>query len=230
MKFIRALILCILPSFLSVPLLRLFGCRIKGKVGFSWLYVDKLVIENAYIKHFNLISVPSLHMHDGSGIKYFNRLSGSFEIVLRERSIINQFNKITGKDTARLTCGKNVIIGVNHFLDLTSSITIGNHSILAGLGSQVWTHGFYHSKFPPKRWRVDGDVIIGKNVYIGARCILNPGITICDNATIGAGAVVSKDISVAGLYVNQPLRLIEFDPDVEILKHVKVNDNVYKKK
>lgn len=31
-------------------------------------------------------------------------------------------------------------------IDMTSSVTLGNYSILAGLGTQLWTHGFYHSK------------------------------------------------------------------------------------
>ena len=38
-------------------------------------------------------------------------------------------------------------------------------------------------------------VIIGKNVWIGAGCILLKGISIGDNAVVGAGTVVTRDIS-----------------------------------
>jgi len=231
-KLIRAVILFVLPSFLSTFFLRLFGCKVRGKIGFSWVWTNKIMLDkNAHIGHFNLITIPKLTMKEGSFIRRCNIIKGGISVFLDEKSKINQFNKLTaGKScNSQLVLGFNGIIGSNHLLELTSDIIIGDHSILAGAGSQVWTHGFYHSKFPPKRWRVDGDVVIGKNVYIGARCILNPGVTICDNVTIGAGAVVSKDISVAGLYVNQPLRMIEFDPDIEILKHLKISEDVYKK-
>jgi acetyltransferase-like isoleucine patch superfamily enzyme len=232
-KFIRAVTLFFLPSFLSIFFLRLFGCKVRGKVGFSWVWTDKIVLDKSTrIGHFNLITVSELNMKEGSFIRRYNIIKGGISVFLNKKSIINQFNKLTaGKScNSRFVLNYNSIIGSKHLLELTSNIIVGDHSIFAGEGSQVWTHGFYHSKFPLKRWRVDGDVVIGKNVYIGARCILNAGVTICDNATIGSGSVVSKDISVAGLYVNQPLRLIEFDPDVKILKYIKINDNVYKKK
>jgi len=232
-KLTRAIILFFFPSFLSTFLLRLFGCKVKGKVGFSWVWTDKIVLDkNACIGYCNFITVPELNMKENSFIRRYNIIKGGISVFLDKKSKVNQFNKLTASKScnSRFVLGFNSIIGSKHLLELTSDITIGDYSILAGEGSQVWTHGFYHSKFPPRRWRVDGNVVVGKNVYIGTRSILNAGVTICDNATIGAGSVVSKDISVAGLYVNQPLRLIEFDPDVEILKHKKINDNVYKKK
>ena len=37
-------------------------------------------------------------------------------------------------------------------------------------------------------------VIIGKNVWIGAGCILLKGISIGDNAVVGAGTVVTKEV------------------------------------
>ena len=38
------------------------------------------------------------------------------------------------------------------------------------------------------------DVHIGKNVWIGAGCVILPGVTIGDNTVIGAGSIVTKDI------------------------------------
>lgn len=48
---------------------------------------------------------------------------------------------------------------------------------------------------------------IGNNVSIGTNATIMP-VTICDNVVIGAGAVVTKDISEPGFYVGNPARKI----------------------
>jgi acetyltransferase-like isoleucine patch superfamily enzyme len=49
---------------------------------------------------------------------------------------------------------------------------------------------------------------IGDNVSIGSNATILP-ITICDNAVIGAGSVVTKNITVAGVYAGNPAKLIK---------------------
>jgi len=46
---------------------------------------------------------------------------------------------------------------------------------------------------------------IGNNVSIGSNATVLP-ITICDNVVIAAGAVVTKNISEAGIYVGNPAK------------------------
>ena len=48
---------------------------------------------------------------------------------------------------------------------------------------------------------------IGDNVSIGTNATILP-VKICDGVVIGAGAVVTKDISIAGTYAGNPARLI----------------------
>jgi acetyltransferase-like isoleucine patch superfamily enzyme len=48
---------------------------------------------------------------------------------------------------------------------------------------------------------------IGNGVSIGTNTTILP-VTICDRAVIGAGAVVTKDITVPGIYVGNPARLL----------------------
>lgn len=48
---------------------------------------------------------------------------------------------------------------------------------------------------------------IGNNVSIGSNATILP-VTICDDVVIGAGAVVTKDITEPGIYVGNPARLI----------------------
>lgn len=48
---------------------------------------------------------------------------------------------------------------------------------------------------------------IGNRVSIGSNATLLP-VTICDGVVIGAGAVVTKDITEKGIYAGNPARLI----------------------
>ena len=56
-----------------------------------------------------------------------------------------------------------------------------------------------------KKWRPS---TIGNNVHIGSNATILP-VSICDNVVIGAGAVVTHDISIAGKYAGNPAVLIE---------------------
>lgn len=49
--------------------------------------------------------------------------------------------------------------------------------------------------------------IIGNNVSIGSNATIMP-VEICDFVVIGAGSVVTRSISVAGIYAGNPARLL----------------------
>jgi acetyltransferase-like isoleucine patch superfamily enzyme len=48
---------------------------------------------------------------------------------------------------------------------------------------------------------------IGNKVSIGTNTTILP-VNICDNVVVGAGAVVTKDITKPGIYVGNPARLL----------------------
>ena len=49
-------------------------------------------------------------------------------------------------------------------------------------------------------------VRIGRNVWIGGGAIILPGVTIGDDALIGAGSVVTKDVAAGTTMVGNPAR------------------------
>jgi len=211
-------ILCLfLPSFLLRPLLRILGHRIDkaARIGFSIIYVNELKMsDNSTIGHFNLIFNKSISLDKRSKIGYLNILKGPFDLILKERSAIGNKNYLTRANLgvsygqSFLELGVLTKITTGHHLDLTRSIFFGDYSILAGIKSQIWTHGYYHAESGPERVRIDGETIIGNNVYIGSGCIFNPGLKIGDSIHLGAGTVISKDIEKPGMYVSQGLRFI----------------------
>jgi acetyltransferase-like isoleucine patch superfamily enzyme len=56
----------------------------------------------------------------------------------------------------------------------------------------------------PSLWRATK---LGNRVSIGTNATLLP-VTICDGVVIGAGAVVTKDITEPGIYIGNPARLL----------------------
>ena len=54
-----------------------------------------------------------------------------------------------------------------------------------------------------------GGSTIGKNCWIGMGVIINQGLTICNNVSIGSGTVVVKDINKPGIYVGNPARYLK---------------------
>jgi len=59
---------------------------------------------------------------------------------------------------------------------------------------------------------------IGKRVSIGSNATILP-VSIADDVVIGAGAVVTKDLVISGIYAGNPARL------VRVLKHEAVDEN-----
>lgn len=49
---------------------------------------------------------------------------------------------------------------------------------------------------------------IGKNVWIGSNSVILPGVTIGDNAVIGAGSIVTKDIPENVVAVGNPCKVL----------------------
>ena len=50
--------------------------------------------------------------------------------------------------------------------------------------------------------------MIGKNVWIGAGATVLPGVTVGDNAVIGAGSVVTKNVEADTVVAGNPAKPI----------------------
>jgi acetyltransferase-like isoleucine patch superfamily enzyme len=188
----------------------------KTKIGFSYIWIKGILImkANARIGHFNLIKVNSLSMDENAYIVNYNSIKGPIDIKLANTAAIGNRNKIY-RAPSPVTYGESVLqlgllskITGNHRVDCTRSITVGDYSTIAGHDSQLWTHAYYNDKTGPGRFRVDGEITIGNNVYIGSACIINSGLVIADQVVVGSNSCVSKSLLEAGSYVSQPLRFI----------------------
>ena len=55
-----------------------------------------------------------------------------------------------------------------------------------------------------------GKIIIGNDVWIGARAQILSGVTVGDGAVVGAGAIVTKDIPPYAIVAGNPAKVIRF--------------------
>lgn len=91
-----------------------------------------------------------------------------------------------------------------------SRIVVGDDSGL-GPGTRVFSSNHQYQPGVPyvKQPWVEKDVIIGKNVWVGAGCTILSGVNIGDNVVVAAGSVVNKDIAANSLVAGVPARVLK---------------------
>lgn len=68
---------------------------------------------------------------------------------------------------------------------------------------------FTNDKNPPSNGLCWEKTFVGSNVSIGAGAIILPGIIIGDNAMIGAGSVVTKNVPAGEVWVGNPAKFLK---------------------
>lgn len=83
-------------------------------------------------------------------------------------------------------------------------VTIGDDSVVAH-GVMFINDGFRIGGPAKGRRELWEKTIIGSRVSIGSNATILP-VTICDDVVIGAGSVVTRDITTSGIYAGNPAR------------------------
>jgi acetyltransferase-like isoleucine patch superfamily enzyme len=107
--------------------------------------------------------------------------------------------------------GHGVFIGSDVFIDNTypESIVIENYVTIISR-TFVLGHNFvpFHLKnIMDKNFHTKQGVLMSRGCYIGAQCIIMPGITIGECAIVGAGSVVTQDIPAYSIAMGSPARV-----------------------
>ncbi|MBD5305171.1 MAG: hypothetical protein HDS12_02610 [Bacteroides sp.] len=69
-------------------------------------------------------------------------------------------------------------------------------------------------------------VHIGKNAWIGAGATILPGVTVSDNAVVGAVSVVTKDVAPDTIVAGNPAKLIKAIPPKSQCSDRNDDDNI----
>lgn len=103
--------------------------------------------------------------------------------------------------------GKGTVITAGSVV--TTDIKLGEHThlnLLTTIGHDC-VIGDYFTTAPGVK--ISGICDIGDSVYFGTNSSVRQAIKICDNVTIGMGAVVVKHITEPGIYIGSPAKQLK---------------------
>ena len=122
-----------------------------------------------------------------------------YECKIGDNSFIGPFVEIQGS----VEVGSNCKIQSHSFI--CELVTVGNNCFIG--------HGVMFINDTMRNGPANGDkakwkrTIVGDNVSIGSNATILP-VDICKNVVIGAGAVVTKNITEPGTYAGNPIKKI----------------------
>lgn len=115
--------------------------------------------------------------------------------------------------------GYNIVVGNNVEINYGSVILdcgpveIGDNCLIApGVHIYSATHPLNpkHRSDSENYYELTKPVKIGKNVWIGGKAVICPGVTIGDNSVVGAGSVVVKDVPSNVVVAGNPAKIVRY--------------------
>ena len=101
--------------------------------------------------------------------------------------------------------GKNVWIGEAVWIDNKAKVTIGNN-VCISQSAYIMTsnHDYKKEAFD----LIIKPIIIEDGVWVGARSVICPGVTLKSHSVVTAGSVIAKDAEPYGIYKGVPAELV----------------------
>jgi len=150
-------------------------------------------------------------------------------VVIGNHVMIDDFVLISGGRGSELTIiGNHVHIASFVSIHGGAGVTFMNYSAVSP-GSRLfsetddYTDGAMMGPTVPDEFRggPSGRIILERHSCIGANCVVLPGVTIGEGATIGACSLVTKNIEPWTVNVGVPTRVIKMRNRDEVLRRVR---------
>jgi len=203
----------LLPSALKVGYYRWRGAKIgKGvKIGFGTVILanDIEIGDGTTISMFTSITCEKLKVGKRTNIRPLVLIDAQ-EVSIGNDAIISEVTLIRTmipSKQSKIILHDRVHIFPFTVIDPTRNVEIGEESCV-GHGSFIYTHSSYKSKLDgyPVEF---GEVNIGKGVWLSSGIFINQLVTIGDEAVIGTGTLVSRDIPPGVVVMGSPAKLIK---------------------
>jgi acetyltransferase-like isoleucine patch superfamily enzyme len=197
-----------------------------------YLYKNVLIGKGAVIQPGVIIGLPPFGKKEGelktiigencfirsnsviyAGTKIGNNLQTGHNVVIREENQISENFTIWSNSVLSPgnKIGSNVKIHCNCFVE--DSVLEDN----VFLGPQVVTVDDLHPVCP--RWKEClGGIKIGRNTSIGGNVTILPGVEIGSYVLVGAGSVVTRNISSRGVAFGNPAKVTKKIDDLKCIK------------
>ena len=199
-----------LPPFMKKFLYYLKGYKIgkNVKIGFGAVIIGNDIDIGDYSKigFFTAIIADSIEIEQNASIGSFTYIN-CVKFKIGEDSKIREQVNIGGtlNQDSILSIGKRCSIGQSCYINPSRSITIGDDTAIGG-NSLIFTHGSWQSVIDGYSVKYE-PVTIEKNVYIGWRVFIMPGITIGENSTIAGGSTITINVPPNSLGSGSPLKI-----------------------
>ncbi len=106
--------------------------------------------------------------------------------------------------------GNNSHLGAYCFINVAYGTVCIGDDVAIGPGTKIFAYSNHFER--EKRVtevRINKDIIIKNNVFIGANCTILPGTTINDNVIVGAGSVIKGNLESNCIYAGVPCKRIK---------------------
>ena len=182
-----------------------------------------------------------------SGIPYDSRDAEICEFQLGVKKACHEFNQLPPDDPKRTEILSSLVTGYNPYVFIESDfrcvfgknihfegmailnfnctlldsniITIGDRTLIGPGCHIICTNHALDAKERLRGLFDNRPVGIGARVWLGANVTVLPGVTIGDEAVIGAGSVVTKDIPAGVIAVGNPCRVLREITAQDRLEH-----------
>ena len=164
-------------------------------------------------------SDPDLQAERDAAARWMLRYNAAAGLSAAERLVLLRERLASAGDGAEIRApffcdyGSNISLGARVFLNFNCvildvvSVSIGDGM---QIGPAVQIYAADHPRDPAVRrsgLEFGRPVRIGCNVWIGGGAIILPGLAIGDDALIGAGSVVTRDVPAGTTVAGNPARL-----------------------
>jgi maltose O-acetyltransferase len=114
----------------------------------------------------------------------------------------------------RLEIGDRAMLGINCMA--MGPISIGD-DVMIGPDVQMYTRNHRHDRIDvpmnQQGYEEYRKIVIERDVWIGARVIILPGVRIGEGSIVGAGSVVSRDVPPYAIVAGNPSRVVRMRKD-----------------
>lgn len=159
-----------------------------------------------------------MHHASQEALRITAELNAAYHSPARVRVLLSELTGTPVDDTVTVfpplstDFGKNLRIGKRVFINAgcrfqdQGGITIGDDCLI---GHNVVLATLNHDLDPSHRGDLHpAPITLGRNVWVGANVTILPGVTVGDNAVIGAGSLVNKSIPANAVAVGTPAKVI----------------------
>lgn len=158
-----------------------------------------LVDPRTYAQAFRL-----LHFASYSHVQQLRRLNRGDDVSFAPN--------VSFRNAERITIGAGTHIGEQSIIwagNTSGRIVFGEKCLLAPhVTITASNYGTEPGRFIMDQAKIERDVVLGDDVWLGANTVVVAGVTIGDGVVVAAGAVVTKDVPASAIVGGVPAKVI----------------------